>query len=565
MTDANGYHTAYEFDRNGQGVAMVVDTDNLAIRTEYAFDGDKNLVSVTSGAGTGAEVTTDFRYDSAGRLIEEISDPTGFAFTRSYEYDSNNNLVKRTDAAGYSTVFTYDANDRLVYTVNALGEVKENVYDTKGQLVQEIQYANAIDLGLIDGAITTDIISSQLIPDATRDRTITYAFDEDGRVKFVVDSYNNVKEFIYDNNGNTIEYIAYATPISSGAVLEIAASLSGPLTVSDIRASLVIDPVHDQHSHNVFDAANRAVYQIDAQNYVTETEYDNVGNVLRTTKYANAISPDGFSQGSVEASLVRDAAQDRSVRMAYDAANRQVYSVDAANYVTKQAFDDVGHVIETTTYANALMTESSVYDSMSLADISSGITAASADQITAYVFDGASRIVETTDAEGGVASYTFDAMGNKLSYTNANGNTWTFEYDVLGRLVAEHTPQVMVTHLVEVNGQFQTTNSLESLTTLTSYDALGNVTSRTEAAGTPDQRTTFYNYDALGRQVETIFPPVGVYDQAIDNPAANGIIATESPNVSHLAYYREGTTLVAGAGISMQIDPREKIRVNVFA
>ncbi len=61
-----------------------------------------------------------------------------------------------------------------------------------------------------------------------------------------------------------------------------------------------------------------------------------------------------------------------------------------------------------------------------------------------------------------------------------------------------------------------------SLVTRMAYDALGNLLSRTEALGRPEQRTTRYEYDTLGHQVKVIYPEVGVYNPGADNLAGNG-------------------------------------------
>jgi YD repeat-containing protein len=59
------------------------------------------------------------------------------------------------------------------------------------------------------------------------------------------------------------------------------------------------------------------------------------------------------------------------------------------------------------------------------------------------------------------------------------------------------------------------------------YDALGNVRTRTEGYGRPgEERQTQYDYDALGRQTTTTLPNFKVYDRANDNLATNGMNGT---------------------------------------
>jgi YD repeat-containing protein len=54
------------------------------------------------------------------------------------------------------------------------------------------------------------------------------------------------------------------------------------------------------------------------------------------------------------------------------------------------------------------------------------------------------------------------------------------------------------------------------------YDALGNVLSRTDDATGPLPRTTTYLYDNRGNQIRTTFPDAGVLDVATGTIVATG-------------------------------------------
>src|SRR5262249_6899695 len=132
--------------------------------------------------------------------------------------------------------------------------------------------------------------------------------------------------------------------------------------------------------------------------------------------------------------------------------------------------------------------------------------------------------IASTDALGHTEHYVYNGAGEKVSFTNKNGATWDYEYDSIGRLVKETTPLVALTTVTtDATGRLlQGAVTQERVVNLTAYDALGNVTARTEAAGRPEQRTTRYEYDAMGRQVKTTFPSAGVYDPAADDLTGNG-------------------------------------------
>ncbi|WZB69032.1 RHS repeat domain-containing protein [Achromobacter xylosoxidans] len=81
--------------------------------------------------------------------------------------------------------------------------------------------------------------------------------------------------------------------------------------------------------------------------------------------------------------------------------------------------------------------------------------------------------------------------------------------------MVERTPQIgsLETGWTADGNMTVGANRSVSLVTRNVYDALGNLLSRTEADGQPEARTTRYVYDAAGRQVRTIFPPVSLYDR----------------------------------------------------
>ncbi|WP_218276765.1 LysM peptidoglycan-binding domain-containing protein [Pseudomonas sp. FW305-70] len=163
------------------------------------------------------------------------------------------------------------------------------------------------------------------------------------------------------------------------------------------------------------------------------------------------------------------------------------------------------------------------------------------DRTTVFAYDAVGRQKSVTDAAGKVETYTYDAVGNRKTLTNKNGHVWTYNYDTLNRLVEEITPPVYVASISETG---EVTLAPGSLVTSTTYDAMGNVTSRSEGrlrasvAATPalddlsQARTTSYAYDAIGRQTRTTSPGwynklSGKYQQSADGTANTFQVSTE--------------------------------------
>jgi len=772
VTDPNGIVTQTTYDRQGRVASQVVDPGGLNLVTSYSYDARGEVLSVTSPGGT----VVQYVYDNLGRRTEEHVDPVGLNLTTRYSYDQNGNVVSRTDANGNVVRYAYDGDDRLVYTVDSLGNVTQDSYDAEGRLTRTTAYAQAISLGGWGNAVPTAAIAARVAALPGQDRSNSRVYDHDGHLRFAVDGSGAVQQYIYDANGNVVERIDYANRIdmaewdgrsapapvadaahdahartaydalnravysldasgavttlrydAKGNVLERVAyanridpaqwnGQTGQLPVADAAhdmrqravydaadraiysmdasgavseshydgdgnlveriayanridpntaatadavataAHAVADPARDAHVRQVYDKANRLLWSVNGQNAVTGNTYDRNGNLLTHTAYANAIAP-----GALPSSVVGSGA-DRTIAMAYDAANRMAYQVDAAGGVVQQVYDAVGNVVQRIAYAKQLpagtgtslaalqqavqqdaandrvsrtaydaegravlgvdaqgaVTEfqydafgavvstiayaspiaaqdlapgipaavirarltpdaahdrhtSNVYDkggelvytvdalgyvkhmeydglgqlktstayalaipagtAPTLAAMSAAVHGNGADQVQRFDYDNAGRLASSVDALGHSESYAYNGLGLKTAFTNKNGDTWHYDYDTAGRMIAETSPQVaMAVIAVGSNGAGDPTLSIDegssgnfSVVTRMEYDALGNLTARTEAAGRPEQRTTRYEYDTLGRQIKVTYPPVGVYNPAADNLAANGM------------------------------------------
>jgi YD repeat-containing protein len=550
--DQNGVWTQTEYDLDGQVKAVTVDPkrgpdwaagpdDNpggLALRTAYTYDARGHQLTVTSPSGT----LTRYTYDQLGRRSTEQLDPTGLNLTRSYTYDDNGNVVTSTDGNGQLTRYAYDDEGRLLFSVDAAGGVSRNDHDDEGRLVRSTRYANALapaSLASLPVPATAGDILARIVAAPGRDAIDARRYDRDNRLRFMVDGTGAVVELRYDASGNVTERIAYANAIdvaawsgtSDPAVEADAGRDRRTRTVYDAlgRATFVADAtgavtqyVHDdngnvlrriQHAAPIgagispdavatgpgdrisefrYDAANRLTWQADPTGAVSRTEYDDNGNVTRVTRHANLVGA-----GAEPSGVAANPAADRVTRLLYDHANRVVHSTDAEGYVTTTAYDTAARTTTTTRHFNQPAAPG-------------GQPAPNdADQITILAYDAAGRLRSSTDALGHTETTTYDGLGNKLTFTNKKGSVWTYTYDAAGRLETETSPVVTLASLAEAgNGRLTGGASVEAaIVTRFAYDALGNLTSRTEAYGRPEQRTTSYGYDAAGRQIKVEFPP----------------------------------------------------------
>lgn len=525
-----GELVTFSYDANGKVVERVA----YANRITLAAWTPGTLPVPTGDAAHDQRVR--FVYDQLGRAIYTV-DGTGAVVQQ--RYDGNGNVLERIayaapipvatagNAAAIATAvaaianpardardrFVYDDANRLTWSANGAGAVTQQVYDKSGNLIKQIQYATAIS----GSAAPESVVAS------SGDRITDRVYDAANRLVYAVDGLGTVTWTGYDKNGNAVIRWTLA-----GRIAAPTATSRPTKEQIDAAANPKVDLNVDRVERSVFDAANRMVMSVDATGAVTEMQYDGVGNNIRTTQYANRIDTNALngnwsaSYADVRALLANDAAADRSSIRSFDAANRVVYGVDALGHVTYNSYDGLGRLALSTAYALAI--PASARGSSAL--IAGAVVSHPEDRTNRFVYDAAGRLGSSTDALGFTESYSYNALGEKTSFTNKKGAVWAYDYDAAGRLTQETAPAVQMTALTtDAAGNLvvdNTHSASASLVTRMAYDALGNLLSRTEALGRPEQRTTRYEYDTLGHQVKVIYPEVGVYNPGADNLAGNG-------------------------------------------
>jgi YD repeat-containing protein len=366
-------------------------------------------------------------------------------------------------------------------------------YVLKGRVVREATgtFASSAS-GTTSGQL--QFVNGTLLAQGS-DQAKTYVYDAAGRMLSATDAQGLTESYTYDALGNKLSFT-------------------------------------DKNGNTwtyVYDADGREIYCVDALGDVTQKTYDAAGNVIREVKYANPIAASvARTQAAVSAALVPDPANDRATLTVYDADYRPVYSIDALGYVKETQYDALGEIVKTIQYMQAITvsaTPTLAEVAAALAPQSTGAAGASR-EIDAFTYDADGRLVTSTDAEGFVERYGYDAQGNEVSFTNKKGDTWNYAYDRDNRLVSELDPSIEVDTVTDSAAAIGITSGQARLETRMSYDAFGDVIASTEANGRPEARTTQYQYDALGRQVATLFPTVNVYNAAGDNLAANGVDGT---------------------------------------
>jgi len=507
-----------------------------------SYDGAGNLVATTSfatpirhAAPTGSDAATatasasDERvriaYDALGRVtVSAIAQSLvngQYKWTlQTREYDANGLLAAQRTldsqlvsaepttsdlnaAAAVRTVadavtrYAYDEMGRVTHTAVAQGvvngalrwAVSSVAYDKAGNVTQRTAHAAGLSSATLPqnatlGDYTAWMKTAQA--DASRDRTTRYVYDAGNRLHYSIDALGAVVGQEYDARGNVVQVTSYATPVEAvPANFEPAGSPA------------------DRVSRTIYDKGGRVLYGINAEGAVTEFRYDELGRVASTIGYATPVPVQSLSS---EFKPQADAANDRVVRNVYDNDGRLRFAVDALGYVKETQYDALGRVIDSFAYGDPVDLPIEAQNLSNLSDFGAARVAAAMTRRDSFEYDAQGHILRTTDGEQHSEYFRYDAIGNKVAFVNKLNNEWLYRYNAAGQLTEEVAPPVSVMGNDHIA-------STVSLTTLMVYDAQGNLTSRTEAAGVAGyERTTRYEYDLVGRQLKTILPSFQVYN-----------------------------------------------------
>ncbi len=522
--NANGSVVRYTLDKNGRvtsqrayaarismpdwerGTVPLPTADaSRDVRQYHVYDALGRALYTMDGLG-GVTART---YDGNGNVLTELAYATRIPMStplKPAEMAAALELVRDADH-DRSIRNVYDAAGRLRWSVDGTGAVTQRAYDRNGNLVSLVQHATALP----EGAAASSVASR------SADRGTTMAYDAAGRMRFQGDALLGVTEQVFDQDGNVLRSTRHATPIDS------LPTVGQPGTADAIRSRLAAPTSQDRTTSHEHDAASRVVRTIGPAGAHTTTVYDGAGNVIRRTAHATLWSRE-------------ESADDRVTRFAYDGAGRLVFTVDAGGALEELAYDAIGRLTGRTRYANRPALGSGDYG---VSTIQGKVVANNAiDQAESYEYNAAGHLVKTTDALGFSEQYGHDGIGNRVTFINKKGDTWTYSYDAGGRMKEEVSPVVALAWQATA-GSVAVSFADAPVVTRMAYDALGQLVSRTEAAGRLEERTTTFGYDAAGRQVLVSLGWAPVYDAASDTLATSGTVgpAEKSVKLDTVTFY----------------------------
>ncbi|WP_440533997.1 Ig-like domain repeat protein [Variovorax sp. YR566] len=489
--DAAG-RLSYTVDPEAAVTRNIYDGAGRLVRTEQfanAIEGGATFGYWDHG-GVGDRDRTLSGYGQASRAAVSSSvetsarfDPTVNVFLR-LTPELLEQALERNPSADRVTRMTYDAAGRRTFVVDAMGGLTQQVYDAFGNVTQEIAYANRPDLSAAGDTLSEQDILAGRSSNALADRVTRHFFDQGQRQVLSIDALGGLTELRYDGIGRLTESRKYASPINTTALADEA-------TTSDVRALVMEDAANDRTSRMVHDAAGRPVFAIDAQGYVTKTEYDGLGQVSSTTQYARPISLATTATASQIEAVLEPDEQDRTKSSVFDALGRTVLSIDALGYSESWTYDMLGNKTSYTNAKGSVWTYE--YDGLGrlVREVSPEV------EITALKSGFKDRLQVDNEQSGlgsVVTEMRYDVLGNMTRRTEGVGlsseRSTDYTYDRVGRQIRVDYPEVDIYEVGEVSLE-----SPQRLYTTTIYDAFGDAIANRDVAGNFSIRS----YDNLGR------------------------------------------------------------------
>ena len=522
-TDGAAEVTAtYEYDTQGR---VTRQTAGVA-QTDYAYDGQGNLQSVTApaNADAGARPATTYGYDSLGR-VQTVTDPQGHV--TSYTYDALGRVLTVTlpkpsvsSPLTFTTTYTYDNWDAatgLLFThvTDPNGRLTKLGYDQHGRLAKSIDAAS----GATTYAYTRDVLTS--ITDANGNvtgyeydaiRRLTKTTFPDGATETYTYRADGLLSTKTDRRGVTVTYTY--DPLKR--LTQKAYSSGGSITYTytgQLLSQVLDTTTTPQETHTFTYDPSYRLGSVTQGPRGTVTYTYGAGDRLEGLDLPGGVSADYgyYPDGSLKTIDWSPVAG--TFRWDYTATGQYQQVSFPSGQSRSYAYDDQGRLLQLTSALGAtpLASVGYSYD----VDHATGTTTmlgqrtgqtttlpaqALSGALAKYQYDG---LYELKKAEypaaapfnGAVESWTYDAIGNRLTATTGT-TTRSYGYYRNGA-----NPQ---------NGQ-----RLQSDGDATwGYDAAGNATSRQGSDGSfafaydPENRmngisgatSASYTYDYQGRR-----------------------------------------------------------------
>lgn len=477
--DANNEHQytlAWEYDPAGN---VIAETTPLGEIITKKYDKNHNLIyQEVSGTGYFTKNT----YDYCNRLIKQQEIHPNEVLTTTHTYDLLGRRTSTTNPYGLTTRYVYDSLGRPICTIHPMvkDETGKKVFPTNRIFYNAAGYP-------------------QKVMDAEGNVTKTH-FNVRGKPLIVLHPDESKEYFYYRLDGELVEKID-----KSGLRTVWEKDYQGRVTkesLYDFQGTLL------QETHHIYNAFH-LLQTIDPAGIVTEYTYDGAGraiSVVRGEKKTEQFYDASGRIAEIREWYGKEPGAYRSTKKTYDLLHRIIGEIIEAKGVihhsSKIAYDRGGNIVFQQDGEQITRTE---YDTQRRA-IAITNPAGETTHITyniAFVNSSHQRVLQTT---------TTDPLGNQLidTYDAAQRLVETVRKDALGTLLSKQKMRYNRNgnKCCVIDYKIKET-SHERIKTVFRYTPDSQLCLQIEAAGTPEQKITRYEYNAK-RQKMAWHKPDGV-------------------------------------------------------
>ncbi|MEQ8153732.1 MAG: DNRLRE domain-containing protein, partial [Clostridiaceae bacterium] len=484
------------------------------------------------------EFGQSYQYDSKGNVVSTADLAKQQS---SFEYNGNNDLVTATDPKGGKFSYTYYDNRNIKTATSAENVVYSFEYDAYGNpkktTIGGAPFISSSATYTADGNYTSTVTDAS-------GNTVSYDYDlNKGTLKTSTDAKGKVTTNGYDSN----DRLTSVTKNVDGA---------------DITNSYAyVNDRLDTITHNGFnykfkyDSIGRNTgVDVGTQNLITNTYEPNGGNLLEST-YGNGdkVGNDFDSLDRVISKkvngteiahytydsngglgILEDKVNNVTYKYTYDLADRLTKVTDSKGNIFKNSYDTNNNISKQTRIigGNAFETGYEFDKDNKIKKVTLNSTA----KYVGYNYDSLARLQDRTINFGNSGTYITSfsylpgANGSattKVGSINNNGSILNYTYDSNGNIetISQGTNRIQKYYYNELSELIREDNKVLNKTIKYTYDAGGNIVSKTEYAyteaadpGTPTSTINYQYGDSNWKDKLTSYNGKAISYDEIGNP-----------------------------------------------
>jgi large repetitive protein len=534
MIDGEGAVVEYQYDSAGRlnaekryAKAMVLDFPmRSALRNGSV--GIPYVLGVTT-PNAASDAVTHYRYDLQGRLVFTV-DATG-AVTRTF-YDSagrQTSSYRFAEAIDISQIGTigindfswngydgesriYDGAGRLRFTLSADGGVEEIRYDSASRVLTTLKYTvpnTALLLALSEelnaGTVTETDIATFVTAHQSTAQANHFVYDTAGRQRFQLVRISadkvSISETQYNQAGEAVLTRGFTQALTVDSALAVKLA-TGTASESDFISFIDVNAAQSNTQRRVFDSAGRLAFSVDSVGSVIRTQYDGVGNVTVTRRYASTINVANLSATTTDLQLlqmVTSSASDIVEYRFYDSAGRVAFTVHADGALEEIRYDAIGRSISSLSYSSKL-------NGQLLQNVATGVATTAQLNEFAISNESTARLQRTVYDAANRVRYQMVRSENNQNFVTET------QYNAQGRITAKIQYGVAIAY-VDNQNEADVASSIQAVLSTTPairaaqvrstrfvHDAQGRERFVIDAGGSVTEK----RYDGIGRVVEEL-------------------------------------------------------------